>query len=125
MLGVKNALRIDSFRVTRAKDRLFVRAAVAVQNTDINLVDTNVALTLGSQTLTIPAGGFVAMKNRFVCKNADVNAIGVANGIYDVNHCSFKLTIKETSITAPSGYVDLGIKFDADFNESELVHLPW
>jgi hypothetical protein len=123
MLGIKNQLRIDSCKVARGKDKLSIKAAVAVENIDVNLADVNVAVILDSQTFTIPAGGFIAKKNKFVCKKAVVNEGGIATGTYDVNHCSFTLTIKETSITAPSGYVDVGIKF-ADFNESELVHLP-
>jgi len=123
MLGVKNALRIDSCKVTRGKDKLSLKAAIAVKDTNVNLADVNVAVTLDSQTFTIPVGGFVASKNKFVCKNADVNEGGFATGTFDANRCSFSLTIKETSVTAQSGYVNLGIKF-ADFNESGLVYLP-
>ncbi|MGA2679010.1 MAG: DUF362 domain-containing protein [Sedimentisphaerales bacterium] len=123
MLGVKNTLRIDNFKVTKGKNKLSVKAAVAVEHTNVNLADVNVAITLDSQTFTILAGGFVAKKNKFVCTNADVNEVGLATGVFDANNCSFTVTIKQTSITSPSGYVNLGIKF-ADFNESGLVYLP-
>jgi hypothetical protein len=128
MLRVKNALRIDSCKVKRSEedssDKLSIKAAIAVEDTDVNLADVNVAVTLDSQTFTIPAGRFIAKKNnKFVCKNADVNETGLATGVYDVNNCSFKLTIKQTSVTAQPGYRNLGIKF-ADFNESEIVYLP-
>jgi hypothetical protein len=127
MLGIKDTLKIDSCKVTRGKedlsDKLAVKAAIAVRDTDVNLADVNVYVTLDSQTFTIPIGGFIAKKNKFVCKNALVNEGGLAAGTYDVNNCSFTITIKQTNITAPSsGYVDLGIKF-ADFNESGLVYL--
>jgi len=123
MLGVKNALRIDSFKVTRGKDKFSVKAAIAVKDTNVNLAETDVAVTLDSQTFTIPVGSFVASKNKFVCTNADVNEGGFAAGVFDANNCTFTLTIKQTGITSPSGYVNLGIKF-ADFNESGLVCLP-
>jgi hypothetical protein len=123
MLGVKNALRIDNFKVTKGKNKLSVNAAIAVEHTNVNLADVNVTVTLDSQTFTIPAGSFIAKKNKFVCTNAAVNEGGFATGTFDANNCSFTLTIKQTNIISPSGYVNLGIKF-ADFNESGLVYLP-
>ena len=123
MLGVKNALRIDSCKVTRGKDKLTLKAAIAVEDTDVNLADANVAITLNSQLFTIPAGGFVAKKTKFVCTNAPISEGGLATGTFDANNCSFNLTIKQTSITSPSGYVNLAIKF-SDFNESGLVWVP-
>jgi len=123
MLGVKNALRIDSFKVTRGKDKFSVKAAIAVKDTNVNLAETDVAVTLDSQTFTIPVGSFVASKNKFVCTNVVVNDGSFATGVFDANNCTFTITIKQTSITSPSGYVNLGIKF-ADFNESGLVYLP-
>jgi hypothetical protein len=123
MLGIKNTLRIDRCKVTRGKDKLSIKTTIAVENRDVNLADVNVVVNLDSQTFTIPTGSFIAKKTKFVCKNADVNEGGLATGTFDANDCSFTLTIKETSVTASSGYVFLAIKF-ADFNESELVYLP-
>jgi hypothetical protein len=122
ILGVKNTLRIESCKVTPGKDKLSLKAAIAVKDTNVNLADVNVVVILDSQTFTIPVHGFVASKNKFVCKNAAVNEGGFATGTFDPNRCSFSLTIK-TNVTAQSGYVNLGIKF-ADFNESGLVYLP-
>ena len=48
MLGVKNTLRIDKFTVTKGKDKLSVKAAIAVKYTNVNLADVNVAATLNS-----------------------------------------------------------------------------
>jgi hypothetical protein len=123
MLGVKNTLRINSCKIARGKDKLSLKAAIAVEDANVNLAETDVAVTLDSQTFTIPAGSFAASKNKFVCKNADVNEGGLATGTFDANRCSFLLTIKETRITSQSEYVNLGIKF-ADFDESGLVYLP-
>jgi hypothetical protein len=123
MLGITNTLRIDSFKVTKAKDKLSVKAAVAVEHADVNFADVNVTVTLDSQTFTIPIGGFVAKKNKFVCTNATVNEGGFATGTFDANNCSLSLAIKETHVTSPSGYVNLRVNF-ADFNESGLVYLP-
>ncbi len=123
MLGIKNTLRIDNFKVTKGKNKLSVNAAIAVEHTNVNLADVNVTVMLDSQTFTIPAGSFVAKKNKFVCTNAAVNGGGSATGTFDANNCSFTLAIKQTKITSPSGYFYLAIKF-ADFNESELVYLP-
>lgn len=123
MLGIKNTLRIDSCKVTRGKNTLSLKASIAVEDANVNLAETDVTVTLDSQTFTIPAGSFAASKNKFICKNASVNEGGLATGTFDANRCSFLLTIKETRITAQSGYVNLGIKF-ADFDESGLVYLP-
>jgi hypothetical protein len=123
MLGIKNTLRIDNFKVTKGKNKLSINAAIAVEHTNVNLADVNVTVILDSQSFTIPAGSFIAKKNKFVCTNADVNEVGLATGTFDANNCSFTLTIKQTNIISPSGYFYLAIKF-ADFNESGLVYLP-
>jgi hypothetical protein len=123
MLGIKNKLRIDKCRVTSDKEKLTLKAALAVEDANVNLVDVNVAVVLDTQTFTIPAGSFVVSRNKFVCKDANITEGGLATGAYDVNNCSFKLTIKETNITAPSGYRLLGVSF-ADFNETGPVYLP-
>jgi hypothetical protein len=127
MRGVKNTLRIDRCKVTRGKealsDKLSIKAAIAV-DTDVNLVDVNVAVILDTQTFTIPAGEYIARNAaKFVCRNADVNETGFATGSYDVNNCSFKLNIKNTSVSSQTGYKYLGIKF-ADFNETRIIYLP-
>jgi hypothetical protein len=128
MLGIEDALRIDRCKVRQGKDdftdKLAIKAAVAVENRDVNFVDVNVAVSLDSQTFTIPAGSFIAKSTtKFACKNAVINETGFATGSYDVNNCSFKLTIKQASITTETGYKYLGVQF-ADFNESRIVYLP-
>ena len=72
----------------QGKDKLSIKAAIAVEDRDVNLADVNVAVTLDSQTFTIPVGGFVAKKNKFVCKNVAVNESGFATGAFDANNCS-------------------------------------
>jgi hypothetical protein len=123
MLGIKNTLRINSFKAAKTRDKFSVKASIAVQYADVNLADANVIVTLDSQTFTIPVGDFAAKKNKFVCANAGVNEGGVASGTFDANSCTLNLTIKQTNITSPAGFVYLGIKF-ADFNEFGLVRLP-
>ncbi|MBN2020777.1 MAG: DUF362 domain-containing protein [Sedimentisphaerales bacterium] len=128
MRGVQNSLRIDKCKVTRGSDeytdKLSIKGALASIDADVNLADVNVGIVLDSQTFTLPAGSFIAKKPaKFACKNAAVSETGLATGSYDVNNCSFKLAIKETSVTAQSGYSYLNIKF-ADFNESSIVYLP-
>jgi hypothetical protein len=123
MLGIKNMLIINSCKVTRHKDKLSLKAAIAAEHRDVNLADVNVAVILDSQTFTIPVAGFVAKKNKFVCKNANVIEGGLAAGTFDANNCSFALTIKQTILSSSSGYMNLAVKFD-DFNESGVVYLP-
>jgi hypothetical protein len=123
MHGTKNTLRIDKCKITKSKDNLSIKAAIAIQDTDVNIADVNLGIILDTQSFTIPAGGFTASKNKFVCKNTLVSEGGVATGTFDVNNCSLSLTIKQTNITASSGYTNLSINF-ADFNESAIVQIP-
>jgi len=125
MLGIKNTLRIDKCKVTKGKDKLSIKAAIAVENTDVNLADVNVTIVLDSQTFTIPKGSFTAVSNKYISKNRLVNEGGLASGNFDANKCSFSLTIKETNIAASNGYMNLRIKFgEDDFDETKLVYLP-
>ncbi|MCJ7791275.1 MAG: hypothetical protein MUP49_02515, partial [Dehalococcoidia bacterium] len=76
MMGVKDSLRVDSYKVTQGKkpnsDQLSVKGGFAVEDSNVNLVDEEFVVTLGEQTFTLPAGSFKAGKNKFTCSKANV-----------------------------------------------------
>ena len=127
MMGVKNALRVDSYKVTRGKkpstDQLSVNGGFAVEDPNVNLVDEEFVVTLGEQTFTLPAGSFKAEKDKFTCSKANVTEGGIAAADFNFTTCSFTITITNTEIVADAGAVDFGLEF-ADFDESVPVVLP-
>jgi hypothetical protein len=131
MMGVKNALRVDSDKVTRGKkkpntDQLSVKGGFAVEDPGVsmtNRVSEGLVITLGTQQFTIPANKLKAGKDKFTCSKADVTEGGIASATFNFATCSFTITIKNTEIEADAGAVDFGLEF-ADFDESVPVVLP-
>ena len=128
MMGVKNALRVDSYKVTRGKkkpntDQLSVKGGFAVEDTGVNLAAVDFVVGLAGQTFTIPAGSFTAKNGVFTCKNVKLSGGEIANTSFNLNTCSFTLTIKNTTITAGSGAANFSVEF-ADFSESVPIVLP-
>jgi hypothetical protein len=125
MMGVKNALRVDKYKVKRGKkpntDQLSFRGGFAVADTDVNLAAVDFVVGLAGQTFTILAGSFTEKNGVFTCKNIELS--GTANAGLNLNTCVFTLTIKNTKITAGPGAANFSVEF-ADFDESVPVVLP-
>jgi hypothetical protein len=127
MMGVKNSLRVDKLQVKRGKktnsDQLSVKGAFAVEDINVNLVNEEFVVTLGTQTFTLPGGSFKAGKGKFTCSKAQVTEGGIAAANLNFNTSCFTLTIKSTNITASSGAVDFGVEFTG-YSQVQQITLP-
>jgi hypothetical protein len=127
MMGIKNVLRADSYKVTRGKkldsDQLTVKGAFVVEDTTVNMANEEFVVTLGSQTFTLPAGSFEAKTGQFTCSKADVTEGGIASATFNFTKCSFTITIKNMTITAGSGAVDFCVAF-AGYSQCVQVTIP-
>ncbi len=125
----------DTLVVTKAKvrdrskpyaDSLYVRGDVAVEDindSEPNLVDEDVVVTWGSQTFTIPAGGFTYKSgNLYKCKNIPVAGALMSANI-NLDKCTFIINARYAELSATSGDVDFGLSF-ASFDETEEVTVP-
>jgi hypothetical protein len=119
MMGVKNALRVDSCKVKHGKkpntDQLTAKGGFAVDDINVNLVNEEFVVTLDTQTFTLPAGSFKAGKGKFTCSKANVTEGGIAAATFNFTTCSFTITIKNTTIGADADGADFGLAFN-DFN---------
>jgi hypothetical protein len=117
MMGIKNVLRVDSYKVTQGKkfnsDQLTVKGGFAVEDTDVDMVDRaseDLVITLGTQHFTIPANNLKVGKGTFSCSNAKITG-GTASATFNFNTCSFTITIKNAEIEADAGAADFGLEF--------------
>ncbi|MBN2021014.1 MAG: hypothetical protein JW749_12420 [Sedimentisphaerales bacterium] len=123
LMGIKDAMRIDRVRVRRrSTDRLSIKGGFAVENTDVNMVDVPLSITLDSQTFTTPAGSFKAGNNKFKCSNVIIEG-GIASARFNYRKGTFWLAIRNSTITAESGDCDFRMEF-GDFSEIKEVTLP-
>jgi hypothetical protein len=126
LMGVKSSLRVDTITVKRsAKPRggqLTVKGGFAVADTTVNMVNEALSITLGSQTFTIPAGKFKTGTGKFTCSKITLSDGSVAAASFNFNTCAFSLTIKNTTVTAGAGNVNLGVSF-AGFNVVKQVDI--
>jgi hypothetical protein len=126
LMGVKDSLRVDKIAVKRStqptNDKLTVNGGFAVADTTVNMVNEALSITLGSQTFTIPAGSFKAGNNKFSCSKITLSDGSSASASFNFKTCVFSLTIKNTTVTAGAGNVNLGVVF-AGFNEVEQVDI--
>ncbi len=131
MMGVKNALRVDSDKVKRGKkkpntDQLTAKGGFAVEDPTVsmaNRVSEGLVITLGTQQFTIPTTELKAGKDKFTFKNAHIIEGGLATGEFNFTTCSFTITIKNITIEAGPGAANFCVEF-ADFSECVLVVLP-
>jgi hypothetical protein len=135
LMGVKNVLRVDVFKIMRDRktgniSQLSAKGGFAVEHVDVNMAGGDFNVMLAGRTFTIPAGNFKANKtrDRFTCSNVllyhDPNLIGIASANFNFKTCAFTLTIKNTKITAAKGATDHFIIEFPYFNEDVDVNLP-
>jgi len=127
MMEVKDVLKVDKLPQVKHgtkpnTDLLSARGAFAVDDIDANMVSQNLVVTLGTQQFTIPKEKLKAGKGTFSCSNVAITG-GIATASFNLNTCSFTLTIRNTNIDPVSGTVDFGIQF-AGFNEKVPLVFP-
>ena len=131
----------DTLIVTKAKatdkstplaDSFTVKGDIAVEDTDVNLVNEDVVITwsdaneIDVQTFTIPAGSFIADKTGYVFKCSKITpdeGQGQVAAKIDLYKSLFTLTMKGVDLDTTTGDIKFGLSF-ADFNETGDYTLP-
>jgi hypothetical protein len=111
-----------------ASDTLSVSGEIAVAGDvgDSNLAVQDVNVVWGDQTFTIPAGELVAAKtgNSYKCSKVTVSGeFGQATAKFDLDKCTFTISMKGADLDVTSGDVTFGINF-TDFDETADITLP-
>jgi hypothetical protein len=128
LTSVIDSLRVDKLKLSRGTtepntDYFSIKGGFAVVDTDVNLVNEDVNVTLGSQTWTIPAGSFIAKTGRFKCSKILLSDNSLVSADFNFRKCTFKLTLKYTGVLAGAGTTNFRIEFGA-FNGEDEVILP-
>jgi len=127
----------DTLVVTKAKaknsttalsDTFSVSGEIAVDGDveDSNLADQEVNIVWGDQTFTIPAGSLVAAKtgNSYKCSKVTVSGeFGQVTAKFNLDKCTFTVSMKGADLDVTSGDVAFGINF-TDFDETADLTLP-
>lgn len=125
----------DSLRITSARARasatalsesFTVKGELAVEAVDsTDLADEAMTLTWGEQAFTIPASSFVqtsATRKTYRCSNITLTEGGIASGQFDLDKCTFSITVSRATLDVTSGSLTFGLSF-ADFNETAELSL--
>ncbi|MBN2020512.1 MAG: carboxypeptidase regulatory-like domain-containing protein [Sedimentisphaerales bacterium] len=128
MRTYEDTLRIKSAKAKAgATDSFTVKGEIAVETVDsTDLADEVMTLTWGDQTFTIPAASFVqtsAARKSYKCSKIALSEGGIANGKFDLDKCTFNITVKNAALDVTTGAVEFGISFDT-FNETAGLNLP-
>jgi endoglucanase len=130
----KNTLIVPPGKAKVKSDSLSVSGEIAVE--DINdanmdepsLVAQDVNIVWGSQTFTIPADSFSAVKGHsYKCSKINVNPNGIVTATIDFDKCTFAVSIAKANIDAVIGDVMFGISFNTEegtFDEEDDYTLP-
>ena len=129
LMGVRDSIRVDKIRVKQntkktGRDKLTVKGGFSAWDADVNMVEADVNVILGTQIWTIPQGSFKAKNTKFTCsKIATENENGIAGAKFDFAKGVFTLSIKNADIDDVYGEVGFEINF-ADVNLVTEVNLP-
>ncbi len=129
MLTYDNTLRITKAKAKAGTtDSFTVKGGIAVEAVDdVNLCEEEMTISWGdTQTFTIPAGSFRrtnATANEYKCSKLAIDDGAIVNCKFDLDKCTFNISIKNAELDFTSGAVDFGISF-ADFDESATLNLP-
>jgi hypothetical protein len=128
MKTYKNTLVVTSARdinsIRPLWDSFTIRGNIAVEDAnDTNLVDTDLVVTWGAQTFTVPAGSFRALRgNRYTCSNA-IASTGLVTAVFNFNTCTFYIKVRNITLDVASGEIDFGLSFSYGFNETDTATL--
>jgi hypothetical protein len=111
MMGVKDTLRVDNYRVRFGRrpssDWLMIRGVFTVaEPIDEN---SNFVMVLGNEKFTVARSEFRTRRSREMCNRVDVGN-GIVSAAFDFARCTFVINIRKADI-AEDGLVDFGINF--------------
>lgn len=120
--GYENSLRIDKCKFKHdpqkpSNDTLYIKGAMALQDTSTDLANEDILVTWGSYNLTLPATDIYRSRSRrvFKYKKPKGTDSSIAAAIFDLNKCTFRIVIRNATIGPQEDTVDFGIQF-SDFN---------
>jgi hypothetical protein len=131
MRTYKDAMRVTSAKAKNrsnpAADSFTIKGELAVEAVDsTDLANEAVVITWGDQTFTIPAGSMVrtsVARKAYKCSNLTLAEGGVATTKFDLDKCTFTISVKKTNLDDVSNPVEFGLSF-AEFDETTEIN-PW
>ena len=117
MRNYADALRVDKTKVKAGKnpdtDSLSVQGCIAADNTLTNPCAENLVITWSGQTFTIAKEDItVEGDSAYTFKNVTAAEGGTVTGRIDLVKCTFKIDIKNATITTQSGNITFGLTFE-------------
>jgi hypothetical protein len=101
-----------------SSDQLSVKGTFTVD--DDSTVAEGLTIFWGGQTFVIPGNQFVSVNSGHLkAKYIDRNGVSI-NADFDSAKCTFKIVIKQTTISAQSGIVDFGLVFGNYYMTNEV-----
>ncbi len=132
MSNCEDYLQVKTVKIKSytSADSLYVKGGISLGNPasaigDVNLCNTDLSLTFGGQTFTIPAATFKSSGRRgykYVCKNVKLADGGIANAAIDYGRWSFSIKITNTKVNTKSGRADVKLNIGS-FNEQTVYDL--
>jgi hypothetical protein len=79
----------------------------------------------GTQSFTVPLGELVKVsQNKYRTSTANDVVGPVMKAAFDLQNCTFKISVKNASGLSNSGLIQCGIKFDTVFDQIAEYTLP-
>ncbi len=127
MRNYADALRVDKAKVRVGKnpdaDSVQIQGGIAADNTLTNPCAENLVIIWAGQTFTVAKENItVSGDNLYTFKNVTAVEGGTVTGSVDLVKCTFKINIKDASITAQTGSVKIELTFEG-FNQFGIYDL--
>jgi len=127
MRNYADALRVDKAKVKAGKnpdtDSLQFQGGIAADNTLTNPCAENLVISWAGQTFTVAKENItVEGDSLYTFKTVTATEGGTVTGSIDLVKCTFKVDIKDATITTQIGSVELGLTFEG-FNQSYIYDL--
>ena len=127
MHNYADTLRVDKAKVKAGKnpdtDSVKVQGGIAADNTLTNPCVENLVISWAGQTFTVAKETItVEGDNLYAFKNVTATEGGTVTGSIDLAKCTFKIDIKDATITNQTGSVKIELTFEG-FHQSEICDL--
>ena len=127
MRNYADTLRVDKAKVKAGKnpdtDSVKVQGGIAADNTLTNPCVENLVISWAGQTFTVAKETItVEGDNLYAFKNVTATEGGTVTGSIDLAKCTFKIDIKDATITNQTGSVKIELTFEG-FHQSEICDL--
>jgi hypothetical protein len=120
LLGDTDALRVTQAKVGKKADALSLKGEIAVED-NIDLRTEEVTIAWGGQNFVIPPNSFQKKKEtveKYTLKKLTLDDETTVDSTFDLDKCTFKIKLKNTTIQDVAGTVTLEISF-AGFSQTD------